>query len=81
MLPITPRGKVLRLAFQIAIYSATNDDPTLDVTTRVQARFRPSARATSRNRTDDPVITSDVLYHLSYGGGRNGAEGSRTPDL
>jgi hypothetical protein len=29
----------------------------------------PQARATSRNRTDDPVITSDVLYQLSYGGG------------
>jgi hypothetical protein len=38
------------------------------------------ARATSRTRTDDPVITSDVLYQLSYGG-QTGAEGSRTPDL
>ena len=37
-------------------------------------------RATSRTRTDDPVITNDVLYQLSYGG-VNGAEGSRTPDL
>ena len=25
-------------------------------------------RATGRTRTDDPVITSDVLYQLSYGG-------------
>jgi hypothetical protein len=39
------------------------------------------SRATSRNRTDDPVITSDVLYQLSYGGVSSGAEGSRTPDL
>ena len=46
-------------------------------------------QATSRIRTDDPVITSDVLYQLSYGGGhadrrrptRSGAEGNRTPDL
>ena len=37
-------------------------------------------QATSRIRTDDPVITSDVLYQLSYGGD-HGAEGSRTPDL
>ena len=27
-----------------------------------------SRQATSRIRTDDPVITSDVLYQLSYGG-------------
>jgi hypothetical protein len=39
------------------------------------------SRATSRTRTDDPVITSDVLYQLSYGGEWSGAEGSRTPDL
>ena len=47
-------------------------------------------RATGRTRTDDPVITSDVLYQLSYGGvsrpcpparSGSGAEGSRTPDL
>ena len=46
-------------------------------------------RATGRTRTDDPVITSDVLYQLSYGGdvllfrqaAGSGAEGSRTPDL
>ena len=46
-------------------------------------------RATGRTRTDDPVITSDVLYQLSYGGDhadrrrptRSGAEGNRTPDL
>ena len=51
-------------------------------------------RATGRTRTDDPVITSDVLYQLSYGGDvsgwrqaeaarrlASGAEGSRTPDL
>ena len=37
-------------------------------------------RATGRIRTDDPVITSDVLYQLSYCG-LNGAEGDRTPDL
>ena len=37
-------------------------------------------RATGRIRTDDPVITSDVLYQLSYGG-LYGAEGDRTPDL
>jgi hypothetical protein len=29
------------------------------------ARF---ARATTRTRTADPVITNDVLYQLSYGG-------------
>ena len=40
---------------------------------------RVEGRATGRTRTDDPVITSDVLYQLSYGG--DGAEGSRTPDL
>ena len=40
----------------------------------------PRGRATSRNRTDDPIITNDVLYRLSYGG-TNGAEGDRTPDL
>ena len=45
-------------------------------------------RATGRTRTDDPVITSDVLYQLSYGGDvcfskqyNSGAEGIRTPDL
>ena len=50
-------------------------------------------QATSRIRTDDPVITSDVLYQLSYGGDhadrpahragqqKSGAEGNRTPDL
>jgi hypothetical protein len=43
---------------------------------------RITFRATSRNRTDDPVITNDVLYRLSYGGDpSSGAEGSRTPDL
>ena len=40
----------------------------------------PRGRATSRNRTDDPIITNDVLYQLSYGG-MYGAEGDRTPDL
>ena len=29
-------------------------------------------RATGRTRTDDPVITSDVLYQLSYGGDVSG---------
>ncbi len=38
-------------------------------------------RATGRIRTDDPVITSDVLCQLSYGGHTSGAEGNRTPDL
>ena len=46
-----------------------------------EGQYRHSARATRRNRTADPVITSDVLYHLSYGGDQSGAEGSRTPDL
>ncbi len=32
--------------------------------------LRGRGRATGRTRTDDPVITSDVLYQLSYGGGR-----------
>ena len=40
-----------------------------------------TTRATGRIRTDDPVITSDVLCQLSYGGQSNGAEGNRTPDL
>ena len=32
------------------------------------ARPAGKPQATSRIRTDDPVITSDVLYQLSYGG-------------
>ena len=37
------------------------------------------SRATSRNRTDDPVITSDVLYHLSYGGVTQWSRGESNP--
>ena len=70
VLPVTPRGKVQRLAFQTAIYAPAASGPTLDSNSDpVQNPSSRSPRATSRNRTDDPVITSDVLYHLSYGGG------------
>ena len=35
---------------------------------RVASYTTGHPRATGRTRTDDPVITSDVLYQLSYGG-------------
>ncbi len=43
----------------------------------------PPPRATGRVRTDDPVITNDVLYQaeLRWRVLVSGAEGSRTPDL
>ena len=43
----------------------------------------PPPRATSRNRTDDPVITNDVLYQAELWWRLlvSGAEGDRTPDL
>jgi hypothetical protein len=65
VLPVTPRG-----------------NPTSNLTKPPASvgPNRPAGRATTRIRTADPFITSEVLYQLSYGGG-NGAEGSRTPDL
>ena len=38
-------------------------------------------RATGRTRTDDPVITSDVLYQLSYGGNLGRHPSGRRPSL
>ena len=64
MLPVTPRGN-----------PTSNLKPPASV-----GPNRPAGRATTRIRTADPFITSEVLYQLSYGGG-SGAEGSRTPDL
>ena len=33
-------------------------------------KFRIKVKATERNRTADLIITSELLYHLSYGGVR-----------
>jgi hypothetical protein len=58
VLPVTPRG----------IQSDYSKSP-LDLHPSLTGLLS-NQRATGRTRTDDPVITNDVLYQLSYGGGR-----------
>jgi hypothetical protein len=52
---------VLRLAF---------DDGTVrEIEQAGRKRSLQAARADARTRTEDPFITSEVLYQLSYVGG------------
>ena len=48
---------------------------------RVRAAIEEVNGAGAGNRTPDPIITSDVLYRLSYSSKKNGAKGqNRTAD-
>ena len=81
VLPVTPRGKVQRLAFQTAIYAPAANDPTLSsnpgsVQTRPAGRREPPVGIEPTTPSLRMTCsTTELRWHP------NGAEGSRTPDL